>query len=527
MTDIQSAEGDQKWWKSAVIYQIYPRSFADSDGDGVGDLAGITSKLDYLVHLGVDALWLSPFFKSPMADFGYDISDHCAVDPLFGTMQDFDELLAQAHERNLKVILDFVPNHVSDQHIWFKAALSSVDDPHRDWFHWAPPKPDGGPPNNWTQAFSSDSSWTLDPVSGEYYLHLFLPEQPDVDWNNPEVVEAMHQVLRFWLDKGVDGFRADVVHCIGKDPELPDMPEELVGLPAMLQDFGPGTHQQIKGLRQLVDSYPGDRMIVGETAFFDTPRMASYVGDGKLNMAFNFNATHCPWDGASWRSEAELTYSQLDQGAGWASWVLSSHDTPRQATRIGRQSAARAAAVLLLTLRGTPYLYMGEELGLENGEIPPESVVDPGGRDGCRTPIPWTSDEDHGWPGGSWLPFSADSTIRCAEVQAGDGASMFELYRSLLRLRKTHPPLLEGEIEFLDAPAGVLRWRRTLTDDDSVIEVAVNFTPGKVDDAVSAGTTLLSSLAGSAHLSEGPEASAPGTGLQPLWPDEARIVVPR
>ncbi|MGB6059441.1 MAG: alpha-amylase family glycosyl hydrolase [Microthrixaceae bacterium] len=559
MTDIQSAEDHQKWWKSAVVYQIYPRSFADSSGDGVGDLKGITSRLDYLVDLGVDAIWLSPFFLSPMADFGYDISDHCAVDPLFGTMADFDELLAEAHARELKVILDFVPNHISDQHEWFQAALSSVDDPQRDWFHWAPPAADGGPPNNWTEAFGPDSAWTLDESSGEYYLHLFLPEQPDVDWNNPAVVQAMHQVLRFWMDKGVDGFRADVVHCIGKDPELPDMPEELVGLPAMLQDFGPGTHEQMRGLRKLVDSYPGDRMIVGETAFFDTERMTSYVGPDKLNLAFNFTATHCPWDAASWRAEAQLTYDLLERSDSWASWVLSSHDTPRQATRIGRQEAARAAAVLLLTLRGTPFLYMGEELGLENGEIPDESVVDPGGRDGCRTPMPWTSEPDHGWPGGSWLPFSADSTIRSAEQEAGDPSSMLELYRSLLRLRKKTPALLHGEIEFLDAPEGVLRWRRTITgpvgnsaeggstgatvgtkgsasgdtSDDgrgsapTVLEIAINFTPERVEAAISDGEVLITSSGGSDRPGIDGQTADPGSGLVALGPDEARIVSPR
>ncbi len=291
--DDMASPDREEWWKDAVVYQIYPRSFADSTSDGVGDLPGVTARLDHLVDLGVDAVWLSPFYRSPMADFGYDVSDHCAVDPLFGTLADADALITHAHRSDLKVVVDFVPNHVSDQHRWFTAARSSRTDEHREWFVWRDPAADGGPPNNWTAAFAQEPAWTLDPDSGQYYLHLFLPEQPDLDWNHPDVVEAMHDVLSFWIDRGVDGFRADVVHCIGKDEQLADMPGELVGLPAMLQDFGPGTHERLRAMRRLLDDRGA--MVVGETYVLDTEVMASYLGHGdELHLAFNFPALHAP-----------------------------------------------------------------------------------------------------------------------------------------------------------------------------------------------------------------------------------------
>jgi alpha-glucosidase len=509
------------WWKDTVVYQIYPRSFADSTGDGVGDLRGITEHLDHLVDLGVGALWLSPFYRSPMADFGYDIADHCEVDPVFGSMADADALIAAAHGRGLKVVVDFVPNHVSDRHAWFLAAQSSRDDPHRDWFHWRDPAPDGGPPNNWSAAFPPDrSAWTLDEASGQYYLHLFLPEQPDVDWNRPAVVEGMHDVLRFWMDRGVDGFRADVVHCIGKAPALADMPEELVGLPAMLQDFGPGTHEQLRGLRRLVDSYPGDRLIVGETYVLDPAQMASYLGDGdELHLAFNIPALHCPWNAADWRRTIESTDALLEPIGAWPTWVLSNHDEHRHRTRYGSEARARAAAVLLLTLRGTPFLYMGEELGLEDAVVPPERVVDPGGRDGCRAPLPWTVAADHGWGAEPWLPFAPDAAARSVEAETADPESMLSHYRRLLRLRNAVPALHRGDLELLDAPPGVLRWRRHAApvhderpDVPSTVEVAVNFSDAPVDGAVSEGDVL-----GGTHT------GASGTTLEA---DEARIVVP-
>jgi len=511
------------WWRTDVVYQIYPRSFADTTGNGVGDLRGIIAHLDHVADLGVDAIWLSPFYRSPMADFGYDISDHCDVDPLFGSLADADELIRAAHERDLRVVVDFVPNHVSDQHEWFMAARSSVDDPHRDWFVWRDPAPDGGPPNNWSAAFGQDSAWTLDEASGQYYLHLFLPEQPDVDWNRQGVVDEMHDVLRFWMDRGVDGFRADVVHCIGKSEQLPDMPAELVGLPAMLQDFGPGTHEQLRGLRRVVDSTTGEHLLVGETYVLDPAQMASYLGHGdELHLAFNIAALHCPWDAQKWRETIESTDALLDPVGAWPTWVLSNHDERRHRSRYGSDARARAAAVLLLTLRGTPFLYMGEELGLADAVVAPEKVVDPGGRDGCRAPLPWTSADGHGWATEPWLPFPPEAGSHSVEAETGTPGSMLEHYRRLLRLRRAVPALHRGDLVLLDAPAGVLRWHRSAaprhgdgSDTPSVVEVAINFTDRTVAGAIGAGLVLGGTVVEPDELSEGP-------GV--LGPDEARIV---
>lgn len=508
-----TAPDSWEWWKTGVVYQIYPRSFADSDGDGVGDLRGAMARLDHLADLGVDAVWLSPFYRSPMADFGYDISDHCDVDPIFGTLDDADELIRQAHRRDIKVVVDYVPNHVSDQHPWFMAAVADSDDPHRDWFVWRDPAPGGGPPNNWTAAFAPEPSWTLDPRSGQYYLHLFLPQQPDLDWNNAEVVAAMHAVLDFWIDRGVDGFRADVVHCIGKDPELADMAQELVGLPAMLQDFGAGTHEQLRAIRRLLDDRGA--MVVGETYVLDTKTMASYLeGGDQLNLAFNFPALHCPWEAPRWRAAIEEACSLMDSMGAWPTWVLSNHDVMRHRSRYQSEARARAAAVLLLTLKGTPFLYMGEELGLEDATIAPEQVVDPGGRDGCRAPMPWTEDGAHGWGSRPWLPHPPDASRLSVEAQSGDPASMLEHYRRLLRLRRDLPALHRGEMQLLDAPEGVLRWRRDAdAGSHRSVEVAINFTDSTIDDSVSTGQVLGGT-------------SLPGETLRAgsLGPDEARIV---
>lgn len=495
-----------------MVYQIYPRSFADASGDGVGDLAGITGRLDHLTRLGVDALWLSPFFRSPMADFGYDISDHTDVDPLFGDLGDADELIEAAHARGLKVLVDFVPNHVSDQHPWFRSAVEDPDGPHRNWFVWRDPAPDGGPPNNWTRAFSAEPAWTLDHASGQYYLHLFLPEQPDLNWSDPHLVAEMHGVLDVWLERGVDGFRADVVHCIGKDDRLADLPDDLAGLPAMLQDFGPGTHEQLRALRALLDAHPARPLMVGETYVLDPVTMASYLGDDdELHLAFNFSALHCPWDAARWRHEVELATELLEPRGAWPTWALSNHDVTRHAQRLGSEARARAAAVLLLTLRGTPFLYQGEELGLVDAPVSDEERVDPGGRDGCRAPIPWDPEPGHGWPARPWLPFPPDAAQRAVSVQYGDDDSMFEHYRRLLELRHDTPALRLGGQELLDAPAGVLRFRRR--HGDQAVEVAVNFTDAAVDDAIGTGRVIGGTATPGSEL-------APGT----LGPDEARIV---
>ncbi|MDP9071006.1 MAG: alpha-amylase family glycosyl hydrolase [Actinomycetota bacterium] len=468
--------GPEPWWKSAVVYQIYPRSFADADGDGIGDLEGIRRRLDHLSWLGVDAVWLSPIFRSPMADFGYDVADHCDVDPLFGTMDDFDRLLDEAHARGLRVLLDWVPNHTSDQHLWFVESRSSRTSAKRDWYVWR------DRPNNWTAAFTGQSAWTFDEGTGQYYLHLFLPEQPDLNWQNPEVVEAMEGVLRFWLDRGVDGFRVDVAHGLGKDPSLPDAPEETAHLPWSGQNDHEATHPLLRRLRRLVDSYPGDRVLVGEVYLLSTRRVARYYGNGdELHLAFNFPPLYAPWEAGAWRRRVERVVEELDPIGAWPTWVLSNHDNPRHRTRYGTEGRARAAAVLLLTLRGTPFLYAGEELGLEDAVVPAERQVDPGGRDGCRAPIPWGAAPGHGWPGPAepWLPWPPEPEVRNAEVLRYDEASILHLYRRMLATRRASPALHLGSWSALPCPDGVLAYERSHASDRRV--VLVNYTDGAVE----------------------------------------------
>ena len=465
----------EPWWKSAVVYQIYPRSFADETGDGVGDLAGVRAHLDHLVWLGVDAIWLSPFYRSPMADFGYDVSDYCDVDPLFGSLEDFDALLADAHARDIKVIVDWVPNHTSDQHPWFVDARSSRDAEHRDWYVWREPTPDGAPPNNWIRAWGGTPAWTLDDATDQWYLHLFLPEQPDLNWRNPAVVEAMHDVLRFWLDRGVDGFRMDVLHAIGKDEALPDDPEEYLPIPHAGLNHHEYTHELVRGLRGVLEEYDGDRMMVGEVVLLDPTIVASYYGQGDgLHLSFNFPPMLSPWDAVLWRRWVEEAMREIDP-VGWPTWVLSNHDNRRHRTRYGSEARARAAAVLLLTLRGTPFLYAGEELGLEDAVVPPEREVDPGDRDGCRAPIPWTAAPDHGWGTTEpWLPWPPEPGVRNVASLRDDETSILHLYRRLLAERRTSPALALGELTLLDAPAGCVAWERTAGRERR--RVAVNFT---------------------------------------------------
>src|SRR5688572_21246044 len=302
----------EPWWKSAVVYQIYPRSFADTDGDGVGDLEGIRRRLPYLQWLGVDAVWLSPFYSSPMADFGYDVADYCDVDPLFGTLDDFDRFLAAAHERHLKVLVDWVPNHSSDQHPWFLASRSDRDDPRRDWYVWRDPAPGGGPPNNWMAAFAPLPAWTFDEVTGQYYLHLFLPEQPDLNWEHPEVEAAMHDVLRFWLDRGVDGFRIDVAHALGKDPELGDHEPGR-----RHNEDWPSVHLRLAGIRRVLEEFDGDRVAVGEVYILDQRRLASYVTSGdELHLAHNFVFLNLPWSAERFRTTVD-EFEELTREGGW------------------------------------------------------------------------------------------------------------------------------------------------------------------------------------------------------------------
>ncbi|HET9690046.1 MAG TPA: alpha-amylase family glycosyl hydrolase [Acidimicrobiales bacterium] len=470
------------WWEEAVVYQVYPRSFCDTDGDGVGDLEGVRGKLDHLAWLGVGAIWLSPFYRSPMADFGYDVADYCDVDPLFGTLDDFDHLVADAHARGIKVIVDWVPNHTSDRHPWFLASRSSRDDPKRSWYVWrdgpggGPPDP---PPNNWRSAFPGvgrrerPPAWTWDDATGQWYLHLFLPEQPDLDWANPEVRAAMAGVLRFWMARGVDGFRVDVVQALGKDPSLPDVPDHLQ--PPSGTNDRPETHPILAELRRVVDGFdpgPAPRMMVGEVYLPTARQVADYHGTPErpeLHLAFNFSPLFAPWDADEWRVRIDEVRTLIEARPAWPTWVLSNHDNPRHRTRYGSEARARAAAVLLLCLRGTPFLYAGEELGLDDAEVPPERRVDPGHRDGCRAPIPWDATPAHGWASTEpWLPWppGADAGTDAA-TQRDDPSSMLQLYRRLLAARRASPALRSGTFAWLHSPAGTLAWLRTAEGGDA------------------------------------------------------------
>jgi alpha-glucosidase len=528
------------WWERAVFYQIYPRSYSDSSGDGVGDLEGIRRRLDHLSWLGVDALWISPFYRSPMADFGYDVSDFCDVDPLFGSLADFDRLVADAHGRGLKVIVDFVPNHTSDHHPWFVESRSSRDNPRRDWYWWRDGRADtdvpDGLPNNWRAAFMGiggsefPPAWTWDETTGQYYLHLFLAEQPDLNWTNPDVRAAMHDVLRFWLGRGVDGFRIDVVHGIGKDPGLPDLPAELAAIPMAALIDDPSVHPMIREMRQLVDGWPDPpaRMLVGEIVLPTPEDTASYYGTREapeLHLAFNFHPMRAPWKASAWRRQIDRVEAMLAPGGCWPTWVLSNHDNPRHRTRYGSEARARAAAVLLLSLRGAPFLYAGEELGLEDAIVPPGREVDPGGRDGCRAPIPWDRSPAHGWAGGpdAWLPWppGADAGMNVADERAHEGSVLW-LYRRLLESRKASPALQSGTFRWLESPEGVLVFAREHQEDRRI--VAVNFTGDPAVVQLPEGGWGVRVSAGSAEV-DGRGRGGPRGTLQ-LGPDGAAVLGP-
>jgi alpha-glucosidase len=459
------------WWREAVFYQVYPRSFADGNGDGVGDLVGLRSRLDHLSWLGVDAIWLSPIYPSPMADFGYDVSDYCGVDPVFGTLADFDALLADVHGRGMRLILDWVGNHTSIEHPWFGS--------HPDWYVWRDsPGGSAAPPNNWLAAFGG-SAWTWDEDWGQWYLHFFLDSQPDLNWANPEVPEAMHQTMRFWLDRGVDGFRLDVPHCMGKDPTFADNAAEVAHIRRSRLNDCAATHPILRGLRAVVDEYD-DRMMVGEVNLLTVEQLGAYVGSAdepELQLVFNFLPFASPWSASEWRGHIETASLVFDgDGLGWPTWFLSNHDYSRHRSRYGgSEDIARAAAVLLLTLRGTPFLYQGEELGLEDALVLPSAALDPGGRDGCRAPVPWEAGPGAGWPvDGAWLPLPPDAQARSAAVMRDSAGSILHLYRSLIALRRSSPALVSGDLVLLDVGAeSVVAYRRSAGEDVRV--VLVNF----------------------------------------------------
>ena len=450
-----------KWWERGIIYQIYPRSFMDSNGDGVGDLVGIRSKLDYLQWLGVDAIWISPIYPSPMADFGYDISNYTDIDPIFGTLNDFDALLADAHDRGLKVLLDYVPNHTSDQHPWFLDSRSSRDSEKRNWYIWRDPKPSGGPPNNWLSNFGG-GAWEWDEKTGQYYYHAFLKEQPDLNWRNPEVQGTMLKVLRFWLDRGVDGFRVDVMHHLAKDTQFRDNPPNPEWRPGMspyrelLTTYSadlPEVQEVVAKLRNVLDNYD-DRMMVGEIYLPVERLMAYYGASGKgAHLPFNFQLIRLPWNAREIATAVER-YEALLPSYAWPNWVLGNHDKSRVATRVG-PAQSRVAAMLLLTLRGTPTMYYGDEIGMQDVPIPVAQVQDPFeknvpglglGRDPERTPMQWSGGEHAGFTTGKpWLPIAGDHQTINVALERDSPTSILTLYRRLIELRRTEPALSVGD----------------------------------------------------------------------------------
>lgn len=476
------------WWQKGVIYQIYPRSFQDSNGDGIGDLRGVESRLDELVALGVDAIWLSPIFPSPMADFGYDVADYVGIDPRFGTLEDFDSLLAAAHARGLKLLLDLVPNHSSHEHPWFVESRASRESPKRDWYFWRDPAPGGGPPNNWISDFGG-SAWEWDEASGQYYYHAFLKEQPDLNWRNPEVRAAMLDVLRFWFARGVDGFRIDVLWHVIKHADFPDNPlnaDWVEGMPEMAKVHQlhstdqPEVHDIAADMRAIADQH-GARVLVGEI-YLPNDRLMHYYGRERpgVHLPFNFQLIGAEWDARSLAKRIKEYEAALPPG-GWPNWVLGNHDRPRVATRVGA-AQARVAMMLLLTLRGTPTIYYGDELGLEDVPIPPELVQDPRelnepgigmGRDPVRTPMPWDASPNAGFSTGTpWLPLNADWADRNVAAQRSDPDSLWSLTRDLLALRHERPALSIGSWHAIECSGDVLAYERR--HDNERVVIALN-----------------------------------------------------
>jgi alpha-glucosidase len=527
------------WWRNGIVYQVYPRSFQDSNGDGIGDLDGIRARLDYLVSLGIDAVWISPVYPSPMADFGYDISDFCDIDPRFGTLDGFDALVGDAHSRGLRVILDFVPNHTSDQHPWFVQSRSARSDPRRDWYLWRDPAPDGGPPNNWLSNFGGPA-WTFDPDTGQYFGHSFLKEQPDLNWRNPEVRAAMYDVLRFWLRHGVDGFRVDVLSQIIKDVQFrdnPPNPEFVEGQDPfhrwlMLYNTDlPEVQQIVAEMRRVVDAFSdthASRVLIGEL-YLPLPRLVAYYGlnaEGMLEglqLPFNFQLIAAEWKPARLDRLVRDYEAALPAGA-QPNWVLGNHDRPRIASRVGPQMA-RLAAMLLLTLRGTPTLYYGDEIGMTDVPIPVDEIQDPFeknkpgmglGRDPARTPMQWSAAAHAGFTTGApWLRLADDWRTHNVEAQSHDVGSMLALYRRLIALRRAQPALSKGAYEALESEGEVLAFARNSEGQRLVVllnfgATAVTPSPALVP---SQSIVLASTDPARAEIIEGPLVLAPCEGV--------------
>ena len=478
------SERARPWWRGATIYQVYPRSFADSNGDGIGDLPGITGKLDYVASLGVDAVWLSPFFTSPMKDFGYDVADYCGVDPIFGTLADFDDLVARAHSLNLKVLIDQVYSHTSDLHDWFAESRADRNNAKSDWYVWADAKPDGTPPNNWQSVFGGPA-WTWDARRGQYYMHNFLSSQPQMNLHNPDVQEALLGVAKFWLDRGVDGFRVDAINFAMHDPELKDNPPAPAGNGVRTRpfDFQLKTHNQshpdiprfIRRIRALTDSYP-DRFTVAEVGGNEPDReMKAFTADDThFNSAYGFNFLYAEKLTPALVREALEAWPDHD-GIGWPTWAFSNHDAPRWISRwapvAARDAYARMAMMLFAALRGNVILWQGEELGLTQVDIPFEKLQDPEAianwpltlsRDGTRTPMPWAASDQHcGFSNAEpWLPLGDDHAAMAVDRQQSDNTSLLSLTRDLLAFRNAHEAMLVGGLTIIEARGDLLVFER-------------------------------------------------------------------
>ena len=524
------------WWREGTIYQIYIRSFQDSNGDGIGDLDGIRQRLDYLSEvLGVAALWITPFYPSPMRDFGYDISDHTGVHPLFGDLEIFDRVVEEAHARGLRVIVDFVPNHTSDAHEWFLDARSSRSSPRRDWYTWRDPKPDGSPPNNWISAFGGPA-WTLDQDSGQYYLHTFHHTMPDVNWRNEDAKKAQFDVIRFWMERGVDGIRIDAAQFPMKDPEMRDNPpnEGEVRMHRPLGEYDsqvheydhghPDIHVLYKELRAVLDEYP-DRVAIGEIHIFDWPKWAAYYGGGtdELHMVFNFGLLGATWEADPLKVLLEEIEAALPEEGGWPNWALGNHDEPRLVERVGTERA-RAATMLQMTLRGTPTIYYGDELAMPDARLSPDQIVDPWGqqapelsRDPCRSPMPWNDSDHAGFCRESvtpWLPLVDEHESLAVEAQLHDPLSMLSLTRRLISLRAESPALHGDCFGSITSDNGILAFDRSTGDDNKFM--AFNFNDADAHISVPfSGRVVLST-----HLDRNDEV----TGTLELRPNEGCIV---
>jgi alpha-glucosidase len=490
---------DPAWWQTAVLYQVYPRSFQDSNGDGVGDLRGILRRIDHLVELGVDAVWLSPIFPSPMADFGYDISDYTGIDPLFGTLDDFDALLAAVHARGIRLLLDLVPSHTSDRHPWFAQSRSSRANPKRDWYIWRGAGPDGLPPNNWLAEFGG-GAWQWDARTGEYYCHTFLAEQPDLNWRNPAVRAAIYDVMRFWLARGVDGFRVDVIWRLLKDPlfrDNPPNPDYRAGqpparrlLPLHTGDL-PDVHEVIAEMRAVSDEFT-DRVLIGEI-YLPFEKLVAYYGRDLrgCHLPFNFSLLQSEWQAP--RIAALIDeYERLLPSGGWPNWVLSNHDRPRVARRVGN-AQARVAAMLLLTLRGTPTLYYGDEIGLAQVPIPPQRVQDPFeknvpgkglGRDGARTPMQWCPGAHAGFSTVEpWLPLAMDYRTENVATARSMAGSIYNLYRRLVAVRRVRQSLRIGHYRPLAGRGDLLLYLRESAAERTLVALNLGALPQAISFA--------------------------------------------